>query len=72
MIPCTNVEYQEEKADLIDYTARKLQCGDESDMTKYLLTMLVTGMTPDVIKEETVEKIVLRFRGKRYVSTSGK
>ena len=70
--PCTNVEYQEEKADLIDLMARKLKSGDDSEMTKYLLTMLVTGMTPDVIKDETVAKIVLKFRGKKYVSTSGK
>lgn len=67
---CTNVEYQEEKADLIDQTARKLSDGDDSEMTKYLLAMLVTGMTPDVIQEDTVEKIVMRFRRKKYVSTS--
>ena len=70
IVPCTNTEYQEEKADLIDQTAKKLREGDTSEMTRYLLAMLVTGMTPDVIKEETVEKIVLRFRGKTYVPTS--
>ncbi len=70
IVPCTNTEYQEEKADLIDQTAKKLREGDMSEMTRYLLAMLVTGMTPDVIKEETVEKIVLRFRGKTYVPTS--
>ena len=70
IVPCTNTEYQEEKADLIDQTAKKLREGDVSDMTRYLLAMLVTGMTPDIITEDTVEKIVLRFRGKTYVPTS--
>ncbi len=70
IVPCTNTEYQEEKADLIDQTAKKLREGDTSDMTRYLLAMLVTGMTPDIITEDTVEKIVLKFRGKTYVPTS--
>lgn len=69
---CTNVEYQEEKADLIDQTAKKLRDGDESDMTRYLLAMLVTGMAPDVISEDVVDKVASRFRGKKYVSTSWK
>lgn len=72
MMPCTNVEYQEEKADLIDRTAKKLRDGDESEMTKSLLAMLVTGMTPDVITDEIVNKVAARFRGKKYVSTSWK
>lgn len=72
MMMCTNLEYQEEKSDLIDQTARKIKSGDESEMTKYLLAMLVSGMTPDMIQEDNVEKIVSRFRGKRYVSSSGK
>ena len=70
IVPCTSAEYQEEKADLIDQTAKKLREGDTSDMTRYLLAMLVTGMTPDIITEDTVNKIVLRFRGKTYVPTS--
>ena len=70
IIPCTNAEYQEIKADLIDQTAKKLREGDTSDMTRYLLAMLVTGMTPDIITEDTVNKIVVKFRGKTYVPTS--
>lgn len=69
---CSNVEYQEEKAYLIDQTAKKIRDGDESDMTRYLLAMLVTGMSPDVITEEAVSKVVGRFRGKKYVSSSWK
>ena len=70
IVPCTNAEYQEIKADLIDQTAKKLREGDTSDMTRYLLAMLVTGMTPDIITEDTVNKIVVKFRGKTYVPTS--
>ena len=70
IVPCTNTEYQEIKADLIDQTAKKLREGDTSDMTRYLLAMLVTGMTPDIITEDTVNKVVLKFRGKTYVPTS--
>lgn len=72
MFPCSNVEYQEEKADLIDRTAKKIREGDESEMTKYLLAMLVTGMSPDVITEESVNKVLVRFRGKKYVSAPWK
>lgn len=72
MLPCTNVEYQEEKADLIDQTAKKIREGDESEMTKYLLAMLVTGMSPDVITDEIVNKVLVRFRGKKYVSAPWK
>lgn len=64
---CTNLEYQEEKADLIDRTAKKLRDGDESSMTRSLLAMLVTGMSPDVLTEESISKVVNRFRGKKYV-----
>ena len=70
IVPCTNLEYQEVKADLIDQTTKKLREGDNSDMTRYLLAMLVTGMTPDIITEDMVNKIVLKFRGKIYVPTS--
>ncbi|MBP3401331.1 MAG: DUF721 domain-containing protein [Selenomonadales bacterium] len=70
IVPCTNTEYQEIKADLIDQTAKKLREGDTSDMTRYLIAMLVTGMTPDIITEDTVNKVVLKFRGKMYVPTS--
>ncbi len=72
MVACNSEEYLREKINLLQKTYHRIETGDRSDMTRSLFAMLVTGMMPDRIDEELIEKTLEKFGRNKYVFASWK